>query len=358
MNSTPLCTSQLPLRLRLARLLGRVLPPIAAPTVAHRFHPFALGCQHRLQWRARALTGSTIMCASDEVHQHHFLMLGYYDWRLVTVAQTVCSPGDVIVEVGANVGTETIGFADIVGRDGRVYAFEPLPSNAARLQSSIATACGPRLQFFQLALADREGKFAFVPPEVDRLTGTGHLAPDSEPVPNLISVRVSTLDKLLRSTRARLLAMDVEGSELAVLRGGRWWIRHYQPVIVLEASAITTRRMGGSLDELEAELRVLGYNVRKIGRYGLTAPDTRADAAPCNWVAVPAHEAALLPRISRRILLCGSLPPWPGINPLVMPSVQSADPSAAPAPSSGAREESLRHDCVSGDASSEPRSFG
>ena len=40
--------------------------------------------------------------------------------------------GDVILEVGANVGTETVSYADIVGPDGIVHAFEPVPSNVSR----------------------------------------------------------------------------------------------------------------------------------------------------------------------------------------------------------------------------------
>src|SRR5262249_44524350 len=157
-------------------------------------YPFALGRRDRLQRSTRAITGSTITCLSDEIHSHHFLMLGYYDWRLVAVAQTICRPGDVIVEVGANVGTETVAFADIFGAHGRVLAFEPLPDNVAKLRAGIATACGPRLKLFETAVADREGEATFMPPEVEQATGTGHLAPNSEQTARGIPVRVTTLD--------------------------------------------------------------------------------------------------------------------------------------------------------------------
>lgn len=50
-----------------------------------------------------------------DFHLHVLAIHGYYDWRVLVIAGAICSQGDTIVEVGANVGTETLGFADIVG---------------------------------------------------------------------------------------------------------------------------------------------------------------------------------------------------------------------------------------------------
>ena len=46
---------------------------------------------------------------------------------LLAIAKTVCQKKGSIIEVGANIGTETIGFTDIVENNHQVYAFEPVP---------------------------------------------------------------------------------------------------------------------------------------------------------------------------------------------------------------------------------------
>ena len=60
-----------------------------------------------------------------------FAVHGYFYCTAWGITLAIFAPGDTIVEVGANVGTETIGFSDIVGRSGRVIAFEPVPANIA-----------------------------------------------------------------------------------------------------------------------------------------------------------------------------------------------------------------------------------
>lgn len=58
-------------------------------------------------------------------HFYPFIFHGFYDWRNIAVCSAVCGAGSSIIEVGGNVGTETVCFADIVGREGHVVALEP-----------------------------------------------------------------------------------------------------------------------------------------------------------------------------------------------------------------------------------------
>src|SRR5438093_3231254 len=109
----------------MAQMTCRMLPPVVASRVAHAIYPFARAKRDAHPFVTHARTGSLFSSVTNDCHAHHFSMLGYYDWRQWAIATAVCRAGDVVVEVGANIGTETIGFADIVGPSGRVYAFEP-----------------------------------------------------------------------------------------------------------------------------------------------------------------------------------------------------------------------------------------
>lgn len=80
-------------------------------------------------------------------------------------ASAVCSEGDTIVEIGAHVGTETVAFNAIVGHSGRVYAIEPLYSNA--LEQRLRRNAIRNVTVLPYAIDETRGlrSFALPPPE-------------------------------------------------------------------------------------------------------------------------------------------------------------------------------------------------
>lgn len=305
----------LPWRFHAAQHLARWLPPLLAPTVTSRLYDFERACTKPARPWITAITGSRARWPVDELHGWHHALKRYHDWRLLTVAQTVCGAGDTIVEVGANIGTETLCFADIVGAAGRVVALEPFRANVDTLTQVLADARADHVSVLPVAAGDKPGMLPFVAPDDVRFSGIGYLGTDGQ-VPT-IDVEVTTLDRLAdEGLQPALVAMDVEGGELAVIRGAQKMLAHTRPVIVLEACAGHAVRAGTSLEHVLAELEGLGYEVRAIRRYGLRPPLTAADAEPCNWIAVPTERHALLARVSMRIVAAGLLPPLRGLSPL------------------------------------------
>src|SRR5258708_4633510 len=53
------------------------------------------------------------------------------------LAKVLIKPGDVVLDLGANIGYYTLLFARLVGPAGRVYAFEPEPANCALLKKNV-----------------------------------------------------------------------------------------------------------------------------------------------------------------------------------------------------------------------------
>jgi FkbM family methyltransferase len=156
-------------------------------------------------------------------------------------------PGDIALDVGANLGTHAVFFAQKVGPTGAVFAFEP-QRVMHQLLSTNATLNGITwLKTFHAAVGAEPG--ALVVPDIDYASpgNFGGLRlgtwDQGETVP------VFTLDAL-GLERCALLKIDVEGMEGAVLDGARQLLNTTRPMVFFEHNAT-----GGAPEVIERLLR-------------------------------------------------------------------------------------------------------
>ncbi|MBZ5589449.1 MAG: FkbM family methyltransferase [Acidobacteriia bacterium] len=158
----------------------------------------------------------------------HGCWLGTYEEDLQVALAGSGRPGSVIWDVGAHVGFVTLVAARIVGKGGRVVAFEPLPRNVEFLNRHIRlNHLESRIQVIPAAVGDFEGAGEFFEAANP---GMGRLEPGGT-----LSVRVVTLDGVLErgAPAPSVVKVDVENSELAVLRGSEALVRKARPVFFL-----------------------------------------------------------------------------------------------------------------------------
>ena len=164
-------------------------------------------------------------------------------------------------DVGANYGLFTFGLRACC-TDLRIEAFEPDPDYVALLQRTLGASGPDRVQVHPIALSDSQGKVAF---KRDLLSGsTGFLLGWGQPSDRAmdptgdwrtIEVETSTIDaESARLGIPDLIKIDVEGAELAVLRGGKGTLEAHMPIILLEC----THRQ----EEVRQFLEELGYEIR------------------------------------------------------------------------------------------------
>lgn len=147
--------------------------------------------------------------------------------------------GDVVWDVGANIGFFTLISARLAGPEGRVVAFEPMPPNADALRANLAANQADNVEVVELALGDSEGTAelqVYDDPGWAKLDTSADTAYKSgRPVSSLIEVPLSTLDRQLDDyPPPRLLKIDIEGGEVAALRGARRLLSEHRPVVLCE----------------------------------------------------------------------------------------------------------------------------
>lgn len=145
-------------------------------------------------------------------------------------------PGDVVYDIGANLGFFSLVAARLVGPAGRVFAFEPAPDNAEAIRRNAELNLLTNIVVIPRAVFSRSGsaRLQVVDDQSwSRLEEFGE-HPDTERV---LEVETVTIDELVGSGELpppALVKIDVEGAELAVLEGMRATIDEHRPAIVCE----------------------------------------------------------------------------------------------------------------------------
>jgi FkbM family methyltransferase len=311
-------------RLAVAARLSRLFPP-GCSGVFLRLFPNEREQQRGINYVARSsLAAFTMKCNRMDWVSKVFAIRGFFDWGISVIANSICEAGDTIIEVGANIGTESLFFSRVVGPTGKVHCFEPLPDNVRILQEQIALNGISNIQLHQAAVGKQTGQTRFRIPSETMNFGEGHIAHEGLPADvTTIEVEVVTLDSLFEqgSIRSpRLVCMDVQGHEPFVLRGAVRLLSECRPIVILEIEPQFLLDNGQSPASILEQMQSLDYRCWSISKWGLQpAQGNRPEI--CNWIAISnkhgdAEKTAK--RLSRQIKRAAAMPLIRGLNPAVI----------------------------------------
>lgn len=195
----------------LRSLINRVGQPLAGEGVIQR------GAGKGLHFDARGCNPGYLAGTSEPIEQD--LLLRY------------APPGGVIYDLGANAGYYAILAARAVGPAGKVYAFEPTPTLAARVRENAARNSFAHVHVIEAAVSGVDGEIQFG--IVGPLSGSNSiLAGGSASAATVRSIRLDTFsaDHALPA----LMLIDIEGAEIDALESGLQTIARCKPVIMVE----------------------------------------------------------------------------------------------------------------------------
>ena len=166
--------------------------------------------------------------------------------------------GAVVLDVGASIGSYAMLFGQWTRPHGRVYAFEPAPDIRAVLERHVAIDDLDGIVVpVAAAASDANGRSPFVTPGphgISRLAAAGESSP--------LQVETITIDEFCKreAVKPDLIKIDVEGAELAVLRGARDTLRARRRdiAVFVELHPTLWPALGVTREQIEAELARLG----------------------------------------------------------------------------------------------------
>jgi len=167
---------------------------------------------------------------------------GYYEESVARFLAANAKQNDIVVEVGANIGSNTIILSERVGPGGKVIAYEPSPAVLPKLRRNLALNTMSNVFVVESAVSDQCGYLPLYIPKgcIGTNDMNASLLSGELSEYECVNVPVVTLDHEVtmgRIHRPSLLKIDTEGNDFAVLRGAINLISKWRPTILFECSS-------------------------------------------------------------------------------------------------------------------------
>jgi FkbM family methyltransferase len=284
-------------RSRLFRFAARRLLRVLRPYVRLQHAPGRRTLWHSLVWRlmwtegrlrARTCYGAKLEVDASDIVGSYIAYFGVWEPNLTHWLQRRLRPEDVFVDVGANIGYFTLLASHLVGTRGGVVAIEPSPQANAALRRNVAGNGAENVRVEDVAVWKSSGEVVVFGAS-DRIVGGTTLDPawaDRWSFDTQVAVSAEPLWGLLsddEASRAAVLKVDVEGSELEALEGMQPLLPRLREdvaiVIELEGDAVRIARDVLGRFGFEAFVIENDYSADSYLSPRLTAPRPLASGA-------------------------------------------------------------------------------
>lgn len=191
------------------------------------------------------------------------------DAKQIDFFLTRVQPGQLVLDIGGNVGQYAVLFSALVGSTGKVITFEPDQLHRTMLHRNVElNRCAERVTIEDLALSDTNGTHTFFSrnDQMSSLVRTGLGTNAAAPDVKQQTVTTARLDDYLKLNNlgpVDWVKIDTEGAEINILRAARDLLRS-RAVIVCELHPYAWQELGTSFEELLGLIKDSGRNIRYL----------------------------------------------------------------------------------------------
>lgn len=176
-----------------------------------------------------------------------------------------CRDKSCVLDIGGHIGLVTLPVSRVLAPGGQVVTFEPGAANLEYLRFHLRENAIDNVEIVDALVGDSDGTVTFY--EQAGATGQNSVVvkKNAETYSRVERPQV-TLDGFCaaRDLRPEIIKIDVEGAELAVLRGAREMLCRDRPLLFLSVHPTELGLLGETIEDLVREIDDLGYVCREI----------------------------------------------------------------------------------------------
>lgn len=191
---------------------------------------------------------------------------GSYEMGTIYFLKKVLRENDIYLDVGANIGVLCIAASKFVGRNGKVYAFEPEMEMFSILQENVKLNRLENIYCYNIACGSSKQKMLIYKNLVVNRGSASLIKPQGDS--SGVEVLVETLDDFVQTKHigdVRMVKIDVEGWELEVLKGAKALLsRSKAPIICIEYSHLHQVHNGRLQDIYNYLLNINYYRIFRL----------------------------------------------------------------------------------------------
>jgi FkbM family methyltransferase len=173
--------------------------------------------------------------------------------------------GDVVMDIGTNIGETLLNFAKLTGSKGYVYGFEPDEQNYKNAIKNVSLNNFKNVHVFKYGLSDKKETVKLYVVDPNNRGMNRILQQANDETESYTVIETVTLDGLVKENkidRVDVMKLDIEGYEMHALRGASELLKKMKPLLFVEVGYAKLLKNNSSPNELMKFLEDLGYKMK------------------------------------------------------------------------------------------------
>jgi len=211
-----------------------------------------------------------IYTTADNYIEWSILSTGTYEDEIGKLIKISLSEGDTAIDIGGNIGLQSLRMSSCVGPNGKVFAFEPLNYLQEKFKKNLALNRVSNVTLFPFALSDQQNELDLPINKNQWNQGTFSLS-NKDTGNNKQRIVVNVADEMpeIQSLASvSLIKIDVEGFEFQVLKGLKQTLQKHKPRIIFEYDSNYWADTGQKITDCYQYLHSLNYSLYQISMVG------------------------------------------------------------------------------------------
>jgi FkbM family methyltransferase len=230
-----------------------------------------------------------IYTSADSYIEYTILSTGTYEDEINKLIRISLKNGGNALDIGGNIGLQSIRMSQCAGLTGKVFAFEPLDYLQQKFTRNMLLNKAANVTLFPYALSDKAGEANFTINPKAWNQGTFSLNNSSGTEVQRVIIKVADdLDEIKALGSLDLVKIDVEGFEYQVLLGLTQTLQKHKPRIIFEYDSNYWINNNQKIADCYNFLQSLGYTIYQVTPVGCELLKNPSDVESGNLFCIPA----------------------------------------------------------------------